>query len=108
MGITSAVLWQRFHRTKLPLALASSAAVGSSRSSWPSSESSWAVVFGLVWQPIGEVDNFDTWMNDIGAVGAGLFGLVNRVLIPIGMHQFVNIVSWFQIGDFPPPTAGAR
>lgn len=30
----------------------------------------------------------------------GLFGLINRALIPIGMHQFVNTVSWFQLGDF--------
>ncbi|MFF7953046.1 PTS transporter subunit EIIC [Streptomyces griseorubiginosus] len=101
MGLLSAVLWQRFHRTKLvdwlgffngrrlvPIIMAFvGTLVG--------------VFFGLVWEPIGEViSNFGEWMTGLGAFGAGLFGLINRALIPIGMHQFVNSVAWFQIGDF--------
>ncbi|MGW2304960.1 PTS transporter subunit EIIC [Streptomyces sp. NPDC001809] len=101
MGLLSAVLWQRFHRTKLvdwlgffngrrlvPIIMAFvGTAVG--------------VVFGLVWEPIGEgISSFGEWMTGLGAGGAGLFGLINRALIPVGMHQFVNTVSWFQIGDF--------
>ncbi|MEU2115007.1 PTS transporter subunit EIIC [Streptomyces sp. NPDC016459] len=101
MGLISAVLWQKFHRTKLvdwlgffngrrlvPIIMAFvGTAVG--------------VVFGLVWEPIGAgISNFGEWMTGLGAGGAGLFGLINRALIPVGMHQFVNTVSWFQIGDF--------
>ncbi len=101
MGLLSAVLWQKFHRTKLvdwlgffngrrlvPIIMAFvGTAVG--------------VVFGLVWEPIGEgISSFGEWMTGLGAGGAGLFGLINRALIPVGMHQFVNTVSWFQIGDF--------
>ncbi|MFE0643134.1 PTS transporter subunit EIIC [Streptomyces sp. NPDC058877] len=101
MGLISAVLWQRFHRTKLvdwlgffngrrlvPIIMAFvGTAVG--------------VVFGLVWEPIGNgISSFGEWMTGLGAGGAGLFGLINRALIPVGMHQFVNTVSWFQIGDF--------
>jgi PTS system N-acetylglucosamine-specific IIC component len=59
------------------------------------------VFFGLVWEPIGHgISNFGEWITGLGTVGAGLFGLINRALIPVGMHQFVNAVSWFQIGDF--------
>ncbi|MFF1725165.1 PTS transporter subunit EIIC [Streptomyces sviceus] len=105
MGLLSAVLWQRFHRTKLvdwlgffngrrlvPIIMAFvGTLVG--------------VFFGLVWEPIGEViSNFGEWMTGLGAFGAGLFGLINRALIPIGMHQFVNSVAWFQIGDFKDAT----
>ncbi|MEK9520707.1 PTS transporter subunit EIIC [Streptomyces sp. NPDC087908] len=101
MGLLSAVLWQRFHRTQLvdwlgffngrrlvPIIMAFvGTAVG--------------VVFGLIWEPIGEgISSFGEWMTGLGAGGAGLFGLINRALIPVGMHQFVNTVSWFQIGDF--------
>ncbi|MFG3345606.1 PTS transporter subunit EIIC [Streptomyces sp. NPDC048018] len=101
MGLLSAVLWQRFHRTKLvdwlgffngrrlvPIIMAFvGTAVG--------------VFFGLVWEPIGEgISSFGEWMTGLGAGGAGLFGLINRALIPVGMHQFVNSVAWFQIGDF--------
>ncbi|MFF7138664.1 PTS transporter subunit EIIC [Streptomyces sp. NPDC008196] len=105
MGLLSAVLWQRFHRTKLvdwlgffngrrlvPIIMAF---VGTLM----------GVFFGLVWEPIGEViSDFGEWMTGLGAVGAGLFGLINRALIPIGMHQFVNTVSWFQLGDFKDAT----
>ncbi|MER5732308.1 PTS transporter subunit EIIC [Streptomyces sp. NPDC002138] len=101
MGLLAAVLWQRFHRTKLvdwlgffngrrlvPIIMAFvGVLVG--------------VFFGLAWEPIGEViTNFGEWMTGLGSIGAGIFGLINRALIPIGMHQFVNTVAWFQIGDF--------
>ncbi|PZT69387.1 PTS lactose transporter subunit IIC [Streptomyces sp. SW4] len=101
MGLLAAVLWQRYHRKKLvdwlgffngrrlvPIIMAFvGTAVG--------------VFFGLVWEPIGEViSDAGEWITGLGAAGAGLFGLINRALIPIGMHQFVNTVSWFQIGDF--------
>ncbi|MGI5449963.1 PTS transporter subunit EIIC [Streptomyces sp. CA-243310] len=101
MGLLAAILWQRFHRTKLvdwlgffngrrlvPIIMAFVGVLA-------------GVFFGLVWEPIGEViSNFGEWMTGLGAGGAGLFGLINRGLIPIGMHQFVNTVAWFQIGDF--------
>ncbi|WP_030205975.1 PTS transporter subunit EIIC [Streptomyces sp. NRRL S-87] len=101
MGLLAAVLWQRYHRTKLvdwlgffngrrlvPMIMAFVGVVV-------------GVFFGLVWEPIGEViSNFGEWMTGLGAAGGGLFGLINRGLIPIGMHQFVNTVAWFQLGDF--------
>ncbi|MFD3450850.1 PTS transporter subunit EIIC [Streptomyces sp. NPDC058691] len=101
IGLLSAVLWQRFHRTKLVdwlgffngrrLVPIITAFVGLLI----------GVFFGLVWEPIGDgISNFGEWMTGLGSAGAGLFGLVNRALIPIGMHQFVNTVAWFQLGDF--------
>jgi PTS system N-acetylglucosamine-specific IIC component len=101
LGLLSAVLWQRFHRTKLvdwlgffngrrlvPIIMAF---VGTL----------FGVFFGLVWKPIGVgISDVGKWITGLGAVGAGLFGLINRALIPVGMHQFVNAVSWFQIGDY--------
>ncbi|MGP8301544.1 PTS lactose transporter subunit IIC [Streptomyces inhibens] len=101
MGLLSAILWQRYHRKKLvdwlgffngrrlvPIIMAFvGTAVG--------------VLFLLVWEPIGSgISSFGEWMTGLGAGGAGLFGLINRALLPIGMHQFVNTVSWFQLGDF--------
>ncbi|MFI5660717.1 PTS transporter subunit EIIC [Streptomyces sp. NPDC051684] len=101
MGLLAAILWQRFYRTKLvdwlgffngrrlvPIIMAFVGIVV-------------GVFFGLVWEPIGSgISSFGEWMTGLGAGGAGLFGAVNRALIPIGMHQFVNTVAWFQLGDF--------
>ncbi|MEU7088249.1 PTS transporter subunit EIIC [Streptomyces achromogenes] len=101
MGLLAAVIWQRFHRTKLvdwlgffngrrlvPIIMAFvGALVG--------------VLFSLVWEPIGDgITSFGEKLTGLGAGGAALFGLVNRALIPVGMHQFVNTVAWFQLGDF--------
>ncbi|GAA3769833.1 PTS transporter subunit EIIC [Streptomyces phyllanthi] len=101
MGLIAAVTWQRFHRTKLPdwlgffngrrLVPILMAFIGTAV----------GVFFGLVWEPIGEViTNFGEWMTGLGAFGAGVFGAINRALLPVGMHQFVNTVAWQEIGTF--------
>ncbi|MBN0948833.1 PTS transporter subunit EIIC, partial [Pseudomonas aeruginosa] len=35
-----------------------------------------------------------------GALGSGIFGFINRLLIPTGLHQVLNTIAWFQIGEF--------
>lgn len=101
MGLVAAVVWQRFHRTKLPdwlgffngrrLVPILMAFIGTAA----------GVVFGLVWEPIGNViTDFGQWMTGLGALGAGLFGAINRALLPVGMHQFVNTVAWQEIGSY--------
>ncbi|MEU3194450.1 PTS transporter subunit EIIC [Streptomyces sp. NPDC006992] len=101
MGLIAAVVWQRYHRTKLvdwlgffngrrlvPIIMAFVGLVV-------------GVAFTLVWGPIGDaITAFGEWMTGLGATGAGIFGLINRALIPVGMHQFLNTVAWFQLGDF--------
>ncbi|MFI6682636.1 PTS transporter subunit EIIC [Streptomyces sp. NPDC050485] len=108
MGLISAVVWQRFHRTKLvdwlgffngrrlvPILMAF---IGTAM----------GVLFGLVWGPIGDViTSFGEWMTSLGAVGAGIFGVVNRALLPVGMHQFVNTVAWQEIGTYTDPSGAA-
>jgi PTS system N-acetylglucosamine-specific IIC component len=105
MGLIAAVTWQRFHRTKLPdwlgffngrrLVPILMAFIGTAV----------GVFFGLVWEPIGDViTNFGEWMTGLGAFGAGVFGAINRALLPVGMHQFVNTVAWQEIGSFKDST----
>lgn len=49
----------------------------------------------------------------LGAIGAGLFGLLNRLLIPVGLHHTINQVFFFDligindIGRFWGPAANA-
>ncbi|MFJ6723300.1 PTS transporter subunit EIIC [Streptomyces sp. NPDC091281] len=107
MGLIAAVTWQRFHRTKLPdwlgffngrrLVPILMAFIGTGV----------GVFFGLVWEPVGDViTNFGEWMTGLGAVGAAIFGAINRALLPVGMHQFVNTVAWQEIGTYTD-SAGA-
>ncbi|WP_324784103.1 PTS transporter subunit EIIC [Streptomyces sp. H51] len=101
MGLIAAVTWQRFHRTKLPdwlgffngrrLVPILMAFIGTGV----------GVVFGLVWEPVGNViTDFGEWMTGLGSLGAAVFGAINRALLPVGMHQFVNTVAWQEIGTF--------
>lgn len=59
------------------------------------------LLFGLIWGPIQQVlDAFGNWIVGLGAVGAGLFGFFNRLLIPFGLHHVINAIAWFQIGSY--------
>lgn len=101
IGLLTAVVWQRYHRTKLvdwlgffngrrlvPILMAFLCVV-------------LGVLFGLLWQPVGDALTwFSKQLIDLGAWGAAIFGFANRLLIPIGMHQFLNTFFWFQAGEF--------
>ena len=110
IGITSALLWQRYHRTKLPAALA----FFSGRRLVPMLTAvagiAWAIVFGNLWPPIGDaLDSMASWMYDNGELGAGMYGIANRLLLPFGLHHIINSFVWFQTPTCPTdtvPTAG--
>ena len=59
------------------------------------------VVFGFIWTPVQTViNNFGTWIVSLGALGTGLYGMLNRLLIPLGLHHVLNSYVWFQLGTF--------
>ncbi|WP_411079315.1 PTS transporter subunit EIIC [Streptomyces sp. cmx-18-6] len=101
MGIVVALLYQKFYRTKLPdwagffsgrrlvpiLSALAGLVIG--------------IVFGLIWPVLGAgLHNFGEWLVGSGAVGAGIFGVANRALIPVGMHHLLNSFPWFQAGEY--------
>lgn len=60
-----------------------------------------AMVFGYVWPPVqNAIHAGGEWIVQAGALGSGIFGLINRLLIPTGLHQVLNTIAWFQIGEF--------
>lgn len=101
IGIVVALLYQKFYRTKLP----DWAGFFSGRRLVPIL-SAFAglvigIIFGLIWPVLGAgLHNFGEWLVGSGAVGAGIFGVANRALIPVGMHHLLNSFPWFQAGDY--------
>jgi len=101
IGLMAAFFWQRFHRTKLvdwlgffngrrlvPIIMAFAAIVFAALCLW-------------VWPPIGDaLEGFSDWMDGLDAWGAGVFGVANRALLVVGLHQFLNVPIWFQFGSF--------
>lgn len=40
---------------------------------------------------------FANFIKYLGALGSGIYGFLNRLLIPTGLHHILNIVFWFDI-----------
>ncbi|MFE9772923.1 PTS transporter subunit EIIC [Streptomyces sp. NPDC005931] len=104
IGLLAAYFWQRFHRTRLvdwlgffngrrlvPIIMAFVAIAFAALCLW-------------VWPPIGDgLESFSDWLSDLGAWGAGVFGIANRALLVVGLHQFLNVPIWFQFGSYTKP-----
>lgn len=97
-GLIGATCYNRFKNTKLPSALAffsgkrSVAIVTAGISVLVS-----AVLF-FVWPFIyGGLVNFGEAIVGTGALGAGIYAFLNRLLIPVGLHHALNSVFWFDV-----------
>jgi PTS system N-acetylglucosamine-specific IIC component len=52
----------------------------------------------FVWPPVyNALVAFGESISGLGALGAGLYGFFNRLLIPTGLHHALNNVFWFNI-----------
>lgn len=100
-GLVAALLWQRFHRTTLPTFLG----FFNGRRLVPILTAVSMMVIASVMSLVYPVFNagltgLGTAVAENAVVGGGIFGLVNRLLLPIGLHHIVNNVVWFLIGDY--------
>jgi N-acetylglucosamine PTS system EIICBA or EIICB component len=61
-------------------------------------------VFGLIWPSVqAGVDAAGRAIVDLGALGPGIYGFLNRLLIPVGLHHVMNTYIWFQLGTYEGP-----
>jgi PTS system N-acetylglucosamine-specific IIC component len=104
-GLIAAILWQRFYRIKLPTYLA----FFGGRRFVPIITSFVMIVVGVLLSLV--YSWFNTGLTNLGeavdsnsVVGGGIFGVVNRLLIPLGLHHILNSVVWFVIGDYDGAT----
>jgi PTS system N-acetylglucosamine-specific IIC component len=100
VGLLAAVLWQRYHRVKLPTWLAF---FGGRRfvpivTAFAALVA--AVVVALLWFLAGAgIDWVGDQLVGAGALGVGVYGVVNRLLVPLGLHHIVNSIVWFTVPD---------
>lgn len=60
-----------------------------------------SVVAGFVWPSIqAGINSFATSIADSGSIGQFAYGVLNRGLIPVGLHHVVNTIFWFGFGEF--------
>ena len=97
-GIIGSACYNKFKGTKLPAALSffsgkRSVAIVTSVVSLVAS-----FVMLFVWPAIyGALVGFGKAILGMGALGAGIYGFLNRLLIPFGLHHALNSVFWFDV-----------
>ncbi|MFD4353770.1 PTS transporter subunit EIIC [Nocardia sp. NPDC058518] len=101
MGLLSAILWQRFYRTKLPDFLG----FFNGRRLVPILTAVTGLVVGVGMAFLYPAFNSAlTWVGetvaDNSVVGGGIYGAANRLLIPTGLHHILNSTVWFLVGDY--------
>jgi len=96
VGLVSAYLWQRYHRIKLPAYLA----FFGGRRFVPILNAFvlliLGVIFGLLFKYVNSgIENVGNAVTGAPVVGGGIYGMLNRLLIPVGLHQLINVPVWF-------------
>ena len=97
-GLIAAACYNKFKNTKLPDAFSffsgkRCVAIVTAGASCIST-----LILFFVWPVIyNALVSFGEMIMGLGAVGAGIYGFFNRLLIPFGLHHALNSVFWFDV-----------
>lgn len=108
IGIVAGALFNKYYRIQLPPYLGffggkrfvpivtSFAAIGV------------GIIMAFVWPPIGSaIQAFGGWASDSApTLAVGTYGLVERGLIPVGLHHVWNAPFYFEVGSCTDPSTG--
>ncbi|WP_412989488.1 N-acetylglucosamine-specific PTS transporter subunit IIBC [Pediococcus siamensis] len=97
-GLIAAALYNRFHETRLPMALS----FFSGKRLVPILAALVMLLISAVllavWPPLyNALVTFGKFVVGLGPLGAGIYGFFNRLLIPTGLHQALNSVFLFNV-----------
>jgi N-acetylglucosamine PTS system EIICBA or EIICB component len=100
-GVIAGLCYNRFHSIKLPDWLAF---FGGRRFVPIVTGGASLVVGGLlgtVWPTFQKgLDATANWMTGSGGAGEFLYGFLNRLLLPFGLHHVINTAVWFTFGTY--------
>jgi N-acetylglucosamine PTS system EIICBA or EIICB component len=101
IGIVTALLWQRYYRIKLPPYLA----FFGGRRFVPIVTAFVALVIAVgmsfVYKPFDSaLYELSKWVTENDVLGGGVYGTLNRLLIPLGLHHILNSFPWFTLGEY--------
>lgn len=108
IGAIAGWLFNRYFRLQLPPYLG----FFSGKRSVPILAALAAVVTGLVlsllWPPVGRgIDSFSHWAaSGNPALAFAIYGIVERSLIPFGLHHIWNVPFFFEVGQYVDPASG--
>jgi PTS system N-acetylglucosamine-specific IIC component len=101
IGVLAGTLYNRFHDIKLPEFLGF---FGGKRFV-PIITAIAAILVGVLagyfWHYAQSgIDAFSNMIIGLQEFGTFLYGVLNRLLIPLGLHHILNSVFWFQLGEY--------
>jgi glucose PTS system EIICB or EIICBA component len=108
VGLIAAAVFKRFYRIKLPSYLGFFAGKRSVPIITAFAVIAAGAVLSFVWPPIDRaIDAFSHWaVHEQPAIAFTIYGVVERALIPFGLHHVWNVPFFFQAGDFTDPATG--
>jgi len=101
IGLIAALLYQKYSRIKLPAYLA----FFGGRRFVPIITAGMAIIVAVVGALIyplfdSGLSSVATFVSGSTVLGGFVFGTLNRLLLPLGLHHLLNFPLWFQIGDY--------
>jgi glucose PTS system EIICB or EIICBA component len=108
-GLIAAVVFNRFYRLQLPSYLGFFAGKRSVPIITAFTVIAAGALLSFVWPPIGNgIDQFSHWaVHTRPALAFTIYGVVERALIPFGLHHVWNVPFFFQAGAYTDPATGA-
>jgi glucose PTS system EIICB or EIICBA component len=108
VGFIAAAVFNRFYRVQLPSYLGFFAGKRSVPIITAFAAIALSAVLILIWPPIGRgIEGFSYWaVNGRPALAFAIYGVVERALIPFGLHHVWNVPFFFQAGSFTDPATG--
>ena len=101
MGLLAAWLWQRYHRISLPPYLA----FFGGRRFVPIITAFAAILISVAMSFVypafdWAITGLGEWVTDNSILGGFVYGTLNRLLIPLGLHHILNNPPWFIFGSY--------
>ena len=108
IGAVAAILFNRYFRIQLPPYLGFFAGKRSVPILTALAAVGVGIVLSFVWPPIGRgIDVFSRWAASGNPAAAfALYGVVERSLIPFGLHHIWNVPFFFEVGQYVDPATG--
>lgn len=106
-GAAGVWLYGRFHRTRLPefLALFSGKRLVPTLAALAGVPL--GILLGLGWPWVLEgIRALSQWVFRAGPAGAFVYGAMDRVLVPTGLHHLLNNIVEYQLGTYADPVTG--
>lgn len=103
IGLTAGWLWQRYYRISLPPYLAFFGGRRFVPMVTALAATILAVLTAFLYPAFNSgLTSVGNWVADNSVLGGFVYGTLNRLLIPLGLHHILNSVPWFVLGEYTP------